>query len=234
MGTLLPDKFGKILLNKFGKIFVVATPIGNLEDITFRALKTLKLVDLIVCEDTRRTGILLSAYEIKKPLVSFHQHSKLQKIDQIIDELKSGKNIALVTDAGTPGISDPGGVLIAAAIRDKIEVDAIPGADAATTLLSLSGIPAEKYLFLGFLPKKKGRQTTLKLISSLDFPVVLFESPHRIIKTLKDIEMIVGERNVIVGRELTKKFQEIYRGTISEVLPKIKEQGEFVLIIENG
>ena len=226
MGTLLPDKFGKI--------FIVATPIGNLEDITLRALRILKEVDLIVCEDTRRTGILLSHYRIDKPLVSFHQHSKLQKIDLIIERLKDRQNVALVTDAGTPGISDPGGVLIAEAIRDKIRVDAIPGPDAATTLLSMSGIPVEKYLFLGFLPKKKGRQTTLKLISSLDFPVVLFESPHRIIKTLQDIKTQVGERNVIVGRELTKKFQEIYRGTVTEVLPKIKEQGEFVLIIENG
>jgi 16S rRNA (cytidine1402-2'-O)-methyltransferase len=214
-------------------LFVIATPIGNLEDITLRALRILKEVDLIACEDTRRTGILLEHYQIQKPLISFHQHSKLQKIDFIIGKLKNGENIALVTDAGTPGISDPGGVLIAEAIKHKIEVDAIPGPDAITTILSCSGIPVEKYLFLGFLPKKKGRETTLKLIADLAFPVVLFESPHRIIKTLRDVQEKVGDREVIIGRELTKKFQEIYRGKISEILPRIREQGEFVLVIKN-
>lgn len=212
-------------------LYIVATPIGNLEDITLRALRILREVDLIACEDTRRTKILVDHYKIEKPLISFHQHSKLQKIDLLIEKLKSGQNIALVTDAGTPGIADPGGVLIDRALKNKINVDAIPGPDAATLLLSLSGIPVERYLFLGFLPKKKGRQTTLKLMASLEVPTVIFESPHRIKKTLADILEFIGDREVIVGRELTKKFQEVKRGKISEVLPTLRAQGEFVIIV---
>jgi 16S rRNA (cytidine1402-2'-O)-methyltransferase len=217
-----------------GTLYVVATPIGNLEDITLRALRILKEVDLIACEDTRRTKILIDHYKIEKPLISYHQHSKLQKVELIIEKLKAGLNIALVTDAGTPGISDPGGVLIEKAIDNKISIDAIPGPDAATLLLSQSGIPVEKFLFLGFLPKKKGRQTTLKLMAGLDLPTVIFESPHRIIKTLTDIQASLGDREVIIGRELTKKFQEIIRGKISQVLPNLRAQGEFVLVIKNA
>ncbi|MGA2666590.1 MAG: 16S rRNA (cytidine(1402)-2'-O)-methyltransferase [Patescibacteria group bacterium] len=212
-------------------LFIVATPIGNLEDITLRALRLLREVDLIACEDTRRTAILLQYYDIKKPLISFHQHSRLQKIDYLIDQLKSGQNIALVTDAGTPGIADPGGVLIAEALKHKIEVEAVPGPDAATLLLSQSGILTDKYLFLGFLPKKKGRQTLFKTIKNFEYPIVIFESPHRIKKTLMDIKENLGDRQVIVGRELTKKFEEILRGKVSSIQPKIKEQGEFVILI---
>jgi len=217
-----------------GTLYVVATPIGNLEDITLRALRILKEVDLIACEDTRRTGILLHHYEIQKPLVSYHQHSQIQKIEYLCEELKSGKNIALVTDAGTPGISDPGGLLIGKALENNIVVEGVPGPSAITTLLSISGILADKFLFLGFLPKKKGKQTLLKKIVSSEIPVVIFESPHRIIATLKSIETIAPDLHVIIGRELTKKFQEIYRGKIAEVLPKIRPQGEFVIIIQNG
>lgn len=216
-----------------GTLYVLATPIGNLEDITLRALRVLKEVDLIACEDTRRTGILLGHYEIKKPLVSYHQHSQIQKIDFLIEELKSGKNIAIATDAGTPGISDPGGLLIGKALENNIRVEPIPGPSAITTLLSISGILADKFLFLGFLPKKKGKLTLLKQIASSVVPVVIFESPHRIIATLKSIMEIAGDRNVIIGRELTKKFEEVLRGKISEVLPKIRPQGEFVIIIQN-
>ena len=216
-----------------GILYVVATPIGNLEDITLRALRILKEVDLIACEDTRRTGILLKHYNIEKPLVSFHQHSKLQKIDFLIERLKSGKNIALVTDAGTPGISDPGGVLIAEAIKNNIKVESIPGPSALAAILAVSGIAADKFLFLGYLPKKKGRQTLIQKISQSEIPVVLFESPHRIIDNLKSIRGFAGDRYVIIGRELTKKFEEILRGKISEVLPKIRSQGEFVIVITN-
>jgi 16S rRNA (cytidine1402-2'-O)-methyltransferase len=216
-----------------GILYIIATPIGNLEDITLRALRILKEVDLIACEDTRRTKILIDHYQIDKPLISFHQHSKLQKVDLVIEKLKTGQKIALVTDAGTPGISDPGGVLIAKALEHKINIDALPGPDAATTLLSQSGIPVEKYLFLGFLPKKKGRQTTLKMMAGLDLPTVIFESPHRITKTLTDIKTFLGDREVIVGRELTKKFQEVTRGKISKILPTLRAQGEFVLVIKN-
>jgi len=216
-----------------GILYVVATPIGNLEDITLRALRILKEVDLIACEDTRRTGILLKHYNIEKPLVSFHQHSKLQKIDFLIERLKSGKNIALVTDAGTPGISDPGGVLIAEAIKNNIKVESIPGPSALAAILAVSGIAADKFLFLGYLPKKKGRQTLIQKISQSEIPVVLFESPYRIIDNLKSIRGFAGDRYVIIGRELTKKFEEILRGKISEVLPKIRSQGEFVIVITN-
>ena len=216
-----------------GTLYVVATPIGNLEDITFRALRILKEVDLIACEDTRHTGILLQHYHIDKPLISFHQHSKLQKIELIKSELKNGKNIALVSDAGTPGISDPGGVLIAEALKSKIKVESIPGPSALTSIISIAGIRANQFLFLGFLPKKKGRQTLFNKIKELEYPIVFYESPFRIKKTLTDIETYLGDREVIIGRELTKKFEEILRGKISEIKEKVRPQGEFSIIINN-
>lgn len=214
-------------------LYIVATPIGNLEDITLRALRILKEVDLIACEDTRRTGLLLSHYELNKPLVSFHQHSKLQKIDELIGELKSGKSIALVTDAGTPGVADPGGVLIAEAIKNKIRIEPIPGVSSITAILSVAGIAADKFLFLGYLPKKKGRQTLFENLKNISYPIVFFESPHRIESTLKDFQAFLGDNEIIVGRELTKKFEEILRGRISEVLPNIRPQGEFVCVLKN-
>ena len=213
------------------KLYVVATPIGNLEDITLRALRILKQVDFIVCEDTRRTQILLNNYQIKKPLVSFHQHSKLQKIEFIIDELKNGKDAALVTDAGTPGVADPGGILIEEALKYNIEVEPIPGPSAVTSLISVSGWKTDKFLFLGYLPKKKGRQTLFSQFKDFDYPIVIFESPQRIIKTLQELLSGWGDREVIIGRELTKKFGQILRGKISEIITKIRPQGEFVIII---
>lgn len=212
-------------------LYIVSTPIGNLEDITLRALRILKEVDLIACEDTRRTGLLLSNYQIDKPLESFHQHSRLQKIDFLIEQLKAGKSIALVTDAGTPGLSDPGGVLIAEAIKNKIKIGPIPGPSAITAILSVSGIAADRFLFLGYLPKKKGRQTLFENLKKITYPIVFFESPHRIKSTLLDLQNFLGDVEIIVGRELTKKFEEILRGRISEVLPKIRPQGEFVIIV---
>lgn len=214
-----------------GTLYVMATPIGNLEDITLRAIRILKEVNLIACEDTRHTGILLKHLDISKTLVSFHQHSKLQKIQFLIAKLQNGQDVALATDAGTPGISDPAGVLIAEAIKSNIKIVPIPGVSALTTLLSVADKPLEKFLFLGFLPKKKGRQTLLKNVLKVDFPIIFFESPNRVLKTLEEIEQLLGDRLVIVGRELTKKFEEIYRGRISEVLPKIRAQGEFVILI---
>lgn len=213
-------------------LYIVATPIGNLEDITLRALRILKEVDLIACEDTRRSGLLLVHYQLNKPLISFHQHSKLQKIDELIGELKSGKSIALVTDAGTPGVADPGGVLIAEAIKNKIRIEPIPGVSSITAILSVAGIAADKFLFLGYLPKKKGRQTLFENLKKISYPIVFFESPHRIEATLKDIQNFLGDSEIIIGRELTKKFEEILRGRISEVLPNIRPQGEFVIIIQ--
>lgn len=214
-----------------GTLYIVATPIGNLEDLTFRALRILKEADLIACEDTRRTKILLDHYDINKPLISYHQHSKLQKIDYLISELKAGKDIALVTDAGTPGIADPGGVLIRETLENKIKVEPIPGPSALMTLLSVSGINTDKFLFLGYLPKKKGRQTLFNQYKGFGYPIVIFESPERIIKTLEEIEEKWGDREIIIGRELTKKFEEILRGKISNVKGKIRAQGEFTCII---
>ena len=225
-----------------GKLFIVATPIGNLSDITLRALETFKRVDVIVCEDTRHTKILLDRYEIKKPLISFHQHSKLQRVDQIVGELKSGKSVALVTDAGTPGVSDPGGVLVAEAIKQGIKVEPIPGASALTALISVAGIPMDKFIFLGFLPHKKGRETLIKKMVVSDLPVIFYESPHRIVKTLESLvrfsspPLVGGARGggyVILGRELTKQFEEILRGSVEEVLDQLKKstiKGEFVVI----
>ena len=216
-----------------GTLYIVATPIGNLEDITLRALRILRDMDLIACEDTRRTGILLQHYDIRKPLVSYHQHSKLQKIDFLIDELKSGKNIALVSDAGTPGISDPGGVLIEQTIKNNIKVESVPGASSITMILSSANFNVDKFLFLGYLPKKKGRQTLLRENATFPFPIIIFESPERIIRTLQEIREYWGDREVIIGRELTKKFEEIIRGKISKILNKIRPQGEFVIIIKH-
>lgn len=217
---------------KKSKLYIVSTPIGNLGDITLRALETLKSVDLIACEDTRHTLNLLNHFEIKKPLISYHQHSKAPKVDKIIDELLSGKEVAVVTDAGTPGISDPGEILIKAAIENGIEVIPIPGVSAAITALSISGLNTDEFVFVGFLPHKKGRQTKLKEIALEKRTIILYESPYRIKKLLGELLEFVGDREVAVCRELTKKFEEITRGKISEVSDKIKEKGEFVVILE--
>lgn len=215
-------------------LFVVATPIGNLEDITQRALRILKEVDLIACEDTRITKRLLNHYQIDKPTISYHQHSKVGKIDFLIQKLREGKNIALVTDAGTPGISDPGGLLVQAAANEKIKIETIPGPSALTAALSISGLPTDRFLFLGFLPHKKGRQTLLKEIISSKQTVILYESVHRILKLLKEFEEIKLEREIVVLRELTKKFETVYRGLPTEVYRQLvndKVKGEFVVIV---
>ena len=215
-------------------MFVVATPIGNLEDITQRALRILKEVDLIACEDTRITKRLLNHYQIDKPTISYHQHSKVGKIDFLIQKLREGKNIALVTDAGTPGISDPGGLLVQAAANEKIKIETIPGPSALTAALSISGLPTDRFLFLGFLPHKKGRQTLLKEIISSKQTVILYESVHRILKLLKEFEEIKLEREIVVLRELTKKFETVYRGLPTEVYRQLvndKVKGEFVVIV---
>ena len=231
MVIVICNLFVACSLEFMGILYIVATPIGNLDDITHRAVRVLQTVDLIACEDTRRTKILLDHYKIQKPLISFHQHSKLQKIETLITELKSGKSIALVTDAGTPGISDPGGILVAEAIKSGIGVTPIPGASALTALISVAGISMDRFSFLGFLPHKKGRQTMIEKIKSSYIPVVFYESPHRILKTLESLSKSPG--HMIVGRELTKKFEEIFRGSPQVVYNHFKEkkiQGEFVVI----
>jgi 16S rRNA (cytidine1402-2'-O)-methyltransferase len=218
-------------------LFIVATPIGNLEDISLRALRILKEVDLILCEDTRVTKKLLDRYQIKKPLLSYHQHSKLQKIDYIISLLKEGKNLALVSDSGTPGVSDPGNKLVNEVfnqLSDRVKIVPIPGPSALTCAASVSGFPMEKFLFLGFLPKKKKRKEILKEILESKYPVIFYESPYRIIKTLKELGSMNKELEIVVARELTKKFETIYRGKIEEVVGKMlkdKIKGEFVVIV---
>lgn len=221
-----------------GTLYVVATPIGNLEDITLRAVRTLKEANLIACEDTRRTKILLDRIGVRVPLVSFHQHSQLQKLDWVIEQLTSGLSIALVTDAGTPGLNDPGGVLVAAAIAAGADVVPIPGPNAAVTLLSVSGIPADRYLFLGYLPKKKGRQTMFgnlrAIITDWELPIVFYESPERIDRTMTDLHVSLGDLPVIIGRELTKQFEEVWRGTLgraAEYWQATRARGEFVVIV---
>lgn len=223
-----------------GKLYIMATPIGNLEDITLRALRILGEVDLILCEDTRTTKRLLDKYDIKKPTMSYHSHSTITKEDKIFDLLEEGKNLALVSDAGTPCISDPG-VLLVMKAREKfgndIEIIPIPGASALVTALSASGVPASEFLFLGFLPHKKGRETLFKEIAISKRTVAFYESTHRIIKALESLQEHVGDtRKIIIARELTKMFEEFVSGTATEVLDYFtknsdKVRGEFVVIV---
>jgi len=221
-----------------GVLYVVATPIGNLEDMTQRGLRILKEVDFVLCEDTRHTLQLLNHFGIKKSLISYHQHSRLQKIDYIIELLRQGKNLALVSDAGTPAISDPGGVLVAEVVKQlgaAVQIVPIPGAAAVTTLASVAGLPTDKFVFLGFLPHKKGRQSLFNQIKESEQTVIFYESPYRIAKTLESlVDVLEPERQIVVGRELTKKFETIYRGNASEVLDKVKNdeiKGEFAVAV---
>jgi 16S rRNA (cytidine1402-2'-O)-methyltransferase len=256
-----------------GSLYIVATPIGNLEDITMRAIRTLKEVDLIFCEDTRTTKKLLDHYKIVAETRSFYKSGKggdrkpEPNFDYILDELKNGKNIAFVTDAGTPGISDPGNRLVSRVVENGIAVIPIPGASALTTLASISGIDLTKFVFLGFPPHKKGRETFFKEVAILKYPVVYYESPHRLVKNLELLSVIASpvscdgvnsakqsrpseinsgiaasptaprnDKQIILGRELTKMFEEVVRGQVSEVLDyfkdnKDKARGEIVIIV---
>lgn len=218
-------------------LHIVATPIGNLKDISLRALETLKKADLILAEDTRVVRKLLSFFDIQKEVVSYHQHSKLNKTDYILEKLKEGKNIALVSDAGTPGISDPGNKLVEEAVKEKIKVSPIPGPSALTALASVAGFNTDRFLFLGFLPLKNKRKKFLETIVSSEYPVVFYESCHKILKTLRELENLSSDLKVVVGRELTKKFETIYRGNIKEALKEIEVypiKGEFSIIIKKS
>ena len=222
-----------------GILYVIATPIGNLEDITLRALRVLKEVDFVACEDTRVTSKLLNHYSIQKTLISYHQHSELKKIDLIINNLKEGKNGAIVTDAGTPGISDPGNILVDEAIKNEIEIHPIPGVSALVALISVAGIDLQKFLFLGFPPHKKGRETFFKEVIESKYPIVYYESPHRFIKNLELLKLLGCEKRIIIGRELTKIFEQIVRGNATEILTYFQEnsdkiKGEFVVIVYNA
>lgn len=217
-----------------GTLYIVATPIGNLKDITFRAVETLKEVDLIAAEDTRHTKILLNEYDIKTPYSSFHSHSSMEKLNGIIDMLVKGKDIALVSDAGTPGISDPGYVLVRGAVEKDIRVVPIPGPSACITALSASGLPTDKYIYLGFLPIKKGRKTLLENLKEEKKTTVFYESPHRINKTLGELSEMMPERKIVIARELTKIYEEYFRGSVSEANEYFntkKPKGEFTVIL---
>ncbi len=219
-------------------LHIVATPIGNLEDITLRAINVLSNADLILAEDTRVTRTVLVRYNIKKEILSYHQHSGFKKIEHIIELLKEGKNLALVTDAGTPGISDPGSFLVSEALKviPDLKVVPIPGASAVVAALSISGFPTDEFVFLGFPPHKKGRQTFFKNISEIESTIVFYESKHRILKALENLEKFskIGSRQMMVARELTKQFETIYRGTLAEIKPRLTDNnllGEFVIVI---
>lgn len=219
-----------------GKLYLVATPIGNLEDITFRALRILKEVDIIAAEDTRVTLKLLNHYEIKKPLISNHRHNEDKNEDFLISKLKEGKNIAIVSDAGTPGISDPGEVIVKKAIKENIEVISIPGACAAISGLICSGLDTNEFVFYGFLPlNKKNRKEKLEELKNENKTAILYEAPHKIKETLKDLKQIIGERKVTIARELTKIHEEFIRGEINEIIEKTENiKGEMILFIEGA
>ena len=218
------------------KLYVIPTPIGNLEDITLRAIRLLKDVDLVLAEDTRTTKKLFMKYEIKTKLSSFHMHNEYKVLSKYISRLKAGETFALVSDAGTPAISDPGFLLIRECVIEGIEIDCLPGATAFVPALVNSGLPNEKFVFEGFLPVKKGRKSRLKLLAEEERTMVFYESPHRIIKTLTQfLEYFSEERKVSVSREISKMFEETIRGKISEVLhyfEQKKPKGEFVVVVE--
>jgi 16S rRNA (cytidine1402-2'-O)-methyltransferase len=219
-------------------LYIVSTPIGNLKDITLRAIDTLKQVDLIAAEDTRHTKILCKEYGIETPLTSYFEHNQFKKGDFILKQLQDGRNVALVTDAGTPGISDPGYKLINLAKQHQIPVAVVPGAAALIAALSLSGYPSDRFSFEGFLPVKEGqRRKKLELLKDQDHTVIFYESPHRLLKSLEDIQKILPERKIFAARELTKKFEEGIEGSAADLIRHFSEKGvrgEFVLIIKGG
>lgn len=228
-------------MERIGILYIVATPIGNLEDITFRAVRILKEVDLILCEDTRTTGKLLSKYEIKNKTTSYHAHSTKNKEDAFIKLLAEGKNLALVSDAGTPCISDPGILLVKEIYKEfgeNAKVIPIPGPSALISALSASGISVADFVFFGFLPHKKGREKLFNEIKNQERPVVFYESSHRIIKTLESLDTFCKDRKVVIARELTKIYEEFLSGTPKELLQTLKsdtnkQKGEFVVIVDS-
>ncbi|MDR5591299.1 16S rRNA (cytidine(1402)-2'-O)-methyltransferase [Christiangramia sp. SM2212] len=219
-----------------GKLFLVPTPIGNLEDITFRAIRVLKEADLILAEDTRNSGKLLKHFEIQTQMFSHHMHNEHKTVDSIVSRIKAGETVALISDAGTPAISDPGFLLTRACVEAGVEVDCLPGATAFVPALVNSGLPNDKFVFEGFLPVKKGRQTRLKLLAEETRTMVFYESPHKLIKTLGHFSEYFGEdRRVSVSREITKMHEETIRGTAAEVLQHYTDnppKGEIVVIVE--
>ncbi|MCX7724893.1 MAG: 16S rRNA (cytidine(1402)-2'-O)-methyltransferase [Thermodesulfovibrio sp.] len=220
------------------RLYVVATPIGNLEDITLRALDTLKRVDYIACEDTEHSIKLLNYYGIKKPLISYWSEKEKVKAEEIIQKIKAGNSVALITDAGTPGISDPGAVVISRAIEEDIDIIPLPGPSALITALSVSGLNTEEFTFIGFLPVKQShRKKKLLELSSERRTLVFYEAPHRILQTLNDMLEVFGDRKVCIARELTKIFEEVLRGKLSKIIEKLENSkiaGEYVIVVEGA
>jgi 16S rRNA (cytidine1402-2'-O)-methyltransferase len=221
------------MMRKMPILYVVATPIGNLEDISQRALRVLREVKLVAAEDTRKTRLLLNKYNIKTPMTSYYEHNKLTKLDYILEQLKEA-DVALVSDAGTPGISDPGYELIAAASKEKIQVVPIPGASAITTALAISGLPTDRFTYIGFLPNKaSARRKALEAVAEVAGTIIMLEAPHRIQEALEDIFKALGDRRITVCRELTKIHEEVFRGTVNEAIKHFTNpRGEFTLVIE--
>ena len=217
-------------------LYLVPTPIGNLEDITLRALRVLREVDLIACEDTRTSGILLAHYDIATPRTSYHDHNETRKAPQLIERMQAGQDVALISDAGSPGISDPGFYLVRECVRHDIPVEALPGATAFVPALTASGLPCDRFVFEGFLPAKKGRQAKLNALADEPRTMVFYESPHRLVKALMQFEDVFGpEREAAVAREVSKKFEEVRRGSLRdlrthyEAQPKVR--GEIVVVV---
>lgn len=217
------------------KLFLVPTPIGNLEDMSFRAVRILREVDLILAEDTRKSGKLLKHYEISTPMQSHHMHNEHQKVEQVVHRIKNGENIALISDAGTPAISDPGFLLVRACVEAGLEVDCLPGATAFVPALVNSGLPNDKFVFEGFLPPKKGRQTRLKILTEESRTMIFYESPHKFLKTIAQFCDSFGEdRPASISREITKLHEETIRGSLKEILQHYTEKplkGEIVIVI---
>jgi 16S rRNA (cytidine1402-2'-O)-methyltransferase len=218
-----------------GRLCLVPSPIGNLGDITYRAVEVLRAADGILCEDTRTSGVLLRHYQIQKPLTPYHQHNEHKVLNHLIEQLLAGKTYALITDAGTPGISDPGFLLLRECLRNNIAIECLPGATAFVPALVQSGIPSNRFSFEGFLPVKKGRQTMLKKLAEEERTVILYESPHRLVKTLQELAQYLGDqRDAAVCRELTKMFEETVRGTLQTLathFEKTPPKGEIVIVI---
>lgn len=230
----IKDKFPELKTEK-GVLYVISTPIGNFEDISFRALFMLENVDLIACEDTRVTGNLLSHFGIRTKMISYYATVEENKLDYLINELKNDKSVALVSDAGTPCISDPGSILVSKCIEEGIEVYSVPGASSIVNALVLSGFPTEKFYFQGFLPQKKGREKTFNELKNIRQTIIIFEAKYRIKKMLNECKKYFGNKEVAVCRELTKKFEQVTRGYIKDINPEtIKEKGEFVVVINNN
>ena len=220
-------------------LYLVPTPIGNLEDITYRAVRVLREVDLIACEDTRTSGVLLDHYDIGTPTTSYHNHNERDKTPQLLTRMRAGRKVALISDAGSPGISDPGFYLTRACWDEDIKVEALPGPTALVPALTASGLPSDRFVFEGFLPKKKGRQTRLTELATDPRTLVIYEAPYRLLRTLDDLIDHMGpDRPAAVARELTKKFEEIERGTLSEVRAYFaaykKIRGECVVIVHGA